>query len=291
MDHGTTTEHKRSAKVDRGRFISRSTDRSIHFFNALRGSKEFEWTKQCNESFESLKEHLAWPPTLRKVQEGEPLEIYLAVSKHAVSSALIKNEGKHQVPVYYTSRRLNEAEGRYPELEKLAFALITASRKLKHYFLAHPLTVLTNFPLRQVLQKPDVSGRLMKWSIELTQYDIRFSPRPAIKGQAVADFIAEFTYRPVDFPIWDMYVDGAVNEKGSGVGIALSSPEGDKVKFALKFDFNASNNEAEYEAMIHGLQIAKDLEIKKLKVYSDSQLIVNQMKNVAICREGQKPDK
>jgi len=260
------------------RFISRSTDRSVHFFNILRGSKEFEWTKQCDESFESLKEHLAWPPTLRKVQEGEPLEIYLAVSEHAVSSALIKNEGKHQVPVYYTSRRLNEAEGRYPELEKLAFALITASRKLKHYFLAHPITVLTNFPLRQVLQKPDVSGRLMKWSIELTQYDIHFSPRPAIKGQAVADFIAEFTYRPVEFPIWDMHVDGAVNEKGSGVGIALSSPEGDKVKFALKFDFNTSNNEAEYEAMIHGLQIAKDLEIKKLKVYSDSQLIVNQMK-------------
>ena len=92
------------------RFSSRSTDRSVNFFNALRGSKEFEWTEQCNKDFESLKEHLAWPPTLRKVEDGEPLDIYLAVSEHAVSSALIKSEGNHQLPVYYTSRRLNDTE-------------------------------------------------------------------------------------------------------------------------------------------------------------------------------------
>ena len=98
-----------------------------------------------------MKEHLAWPPNLRKVEDGEPLDIYLAVLEHAVSSALVKNEGNHQLPVYYTSRRLNDAEGRYPKLEKLAYALVTASKKLKHYFLAHPITVLTNFPLRQVL--------------------------------------------------------------------------------------------------------------------------------------------
>ena len=117
----------------------------------------------------------------------------------------------------------------------------------------------------------------MKWSIELMQYDIRFKPRPPIKGQAVADFIVEFTYRPFEYPIWEMHVDGATNEKGAEVGMALTGLDGCKVKFTLKFLFNASNNEAEYEVMIHGLEIAKDLEIKRLKVYSDSPLIINQI--------------
>lgn len=150
------------------RIIYRSTDWSIHFFDTTRGSKDFEWTEQCSKDFEALKEHLSWASDLKKGTRWEHLEINLAVSKHAVSSAVIKNENKHQLPVYYTSKRLSDAEKRYHKLEKLAFALVVASQKLKHYFLAHPVTVLTIFPLRQVLHKPNVSGRLMKWSIELT---------------------------------------------------------------------------------------------------------------------------
>ena len=94
--------------------------------------------------------------------------------------------------MYYVSKRLIDIETRYLEIKKLALALMIASRKLRLYFHSHTIRVLTNYPLRQVLQKPDASGHLLKWAIELSQLNIEFIPRPAIKGQALADFIAEF---------------------------------------------------------------------------------------------------
>ena len=125
--------------------------------------------------------------------EGEPLFLYLAVYEYAISRALIREEEKVQWPVYYISKRLVDAKNRYPEMKKLALALVVVSRKLRPYFHSHTIRVLTNYPLREVLQKPDASGRLLKWAIELSQFDIEFLPQPAIKGQALADFIVEFT--------------------------------------------------------------------------------------------------
>ena len=133
------------------------------------------------------------PPLLLKPIEGEPLFLYLAVSEYAISRTLIREEEKVQWPVYYVNKRLIDAETRYPVMKKLAMALVIASRKLRPYFHSHTIHVLTNYPLRQILQKPDASGRLLKWAIELSQ----FVPRPVIKGQALADFITEFT-TPVD---------------------------------------------------------------------------------------------
>ena len=95
--------------------------------------------------------------------------------------------------MYYISKRLINAETRYSKMEKLALALVIASRKLRPYFHSHTIRVLTNYLLRQILQKPDTSGHLLKWAIELSQFDIKFIPRPVIKGQALADFIIEFT--------------------------------------------------------------------------------------------------
>ena len=92
------------------------------------------------------------------------------------------------------SKRLLDAETRYPELEKLALALVVVSRKLRSYFHAHSIEVLTNYPLYQVLQKPKASGRLLKWAIELEQINMNFCPWTTIKGKALANFIAEFTY-------------------------------------------------------------------------------------------------
>ena len=99
--------------------------------------------------------------------------------------------------MYNISKRPVNAETRYPEMEKLALALMIAMRKLRLYFYSHPVRVLTNYPLRLVLQKLDASGWLLKWAIELTQFEIEFQPRPAIKGQALADFITEFSHKPV----------------------------------------------------------------------------------------------
>ena len=96
--------------------------------------------------------------------------------------------------MYYASRELRSVEERYPPMEKLAFALVTAARKLKSYFQAYTVNVLTDKPLRQAMSNPEAMGRLALWAIELSEFDIRYRPRTAIKGQIVADFIAKFTH-------------------------------------------------------------------------------------------------
>ena len=114
------------------RFVSRETNKCLPFFHTLK--KSFEWTDECQQAFEELKAYLFAPPLLSPSQPGEELFLYLAVSPVAVSTALIREEEKVQKPVYYASRALRGAEERYPPMEKLAFALVTATRKLKPYF-------------------------------------------------------------------------------------------------------------------------------------------------------------
>ena len=94
--------------------------------------------------------------------------------------------------MYYTSKALRGVEGRYPLIEKLAFAFITASRKLRHYFQAHVINVMTDHPLKKAMNKLEVVGRLIQWAVELSEFNIRYQPRHAIKAQALADFIVEF---------------------------------------------------------------------------------------------------
>ncbi|KAM2257158.1 hypothetical protein ACFXTI_047431 [Malus domestica] len=140
---------------------------------------------------------------------------------------------------------------------------------------------------------------MIKWAIALVEFDISYQPKPAEKGQAVADFIADFTY-PVDIvsmlkevvllpseakkieptaPAWSLYVDGLSNQQGCGAGLVLMTPDKVAMKYALRFKFKASNNEAEYEALITGLRLAKHLEVKRIDIFSDSQLVVNQVTN------------
>jgi hypothetical protein len=161
------------------RFISRSTDKCLPFFKILR--KAFMWNEECEEAFGKLKEYLANPPLLSRPTGGEILYLYLAVSPSAVSSALVREESGVQKPVYFTSKALHGAEERYPRIEKLAFALIISARRLRPYFQAHAIRVLTEYPMKKVLQKPDLSGRLVNWAMELGQFDIEFHPRTAIK--------------------------------------------------------------------------------------------------------------
>ena len=170
-------------------------------------------------------------------------------------------------------------------MEKLILALVTTSRKLRPYFQAHTFEVLTEYPMKQILHKPETCGRLIKWAIELSEFDIRYKPRTAVKWQILADFIMEFT--PVesteatqltpDLPIWRLSVDGAANAQGSSAGLILTSPNGIDVEYALIFGFQASNNEAEYEVIIVGLNIAHSMEADQLEVSSDSQLVVKQI--------------
>ena len=179
-------------------------------------------------------------------------------------------------------------------MEKLILALVTASRKLHPYFQAHTIEVPTEYPMKQVLHKPETSGRLMKWAIELSEFNIIYKPKTAIKGQVLADFIMEFTSAELaknaqtmtDLPIWKLSVDGASNAQGSRAGLILTSPEGINIEYALRFGFQASNNKAEYEAVIAGLNLAHSLEVHQLEVCSDSQLVVRQIEDTYEAKSG-----
>ncbi|GAV72417.1 RVT_3 domain-containing protein [Cephalotus follicularis] len=184
--------------------------------------------------------------------------------------------------MYYVSKALNDAEGRYPEVEKFAYALIIAARKLRPYFQAHTIKVLTDKLLRQILVKPDTSGRLIKWSIELGEYDVKFEARPAIKSQVLADFVRDNTPTECmeedpsesERESWKLSLDGSSCITGSGAGVVLVSPNGWTLEYALRFGFKAANNKAEWESLIAGLTIAKHLEVQRIEASSDSQLVV-----------------
>ena len=172
-------------------------------------------------------------------------------------------------------------------MEKLILALVTTARKLRPYFQAHTIEVPTEYPMKQVLHKPETSGRLMKWAIELSEFDIRYRPKTAIKGQVLADFVMEFASPEpsrdaqvaTDPSTWKLSVYGASNAQGNGAGLILTSPEGIDIEYALRFGFRTTNNEAEYEAVIAGLNLAHSLEVDQLEVYSDSQLVVRQIED------------
>ena len=195
---------------------------------------------------------------------------------HAVSLALIRTEGKVQKPMYYTSRALRGAEGRYSLIEKLAFALITASRKLRHYFQAHAINVMTDHLLKKAMNKLEAAGRLIQWAVELSEFDIRYQPRHAIKAQALADFIAEFTPSCGDVEEMEdskkrvVHEDGSSTQHAGEIGMVLQSPEGDKLKHKIRLQYQATNYEVEYETLLKGLELAKSMEAKSVLVLRDS---------------------
>lgn len=228
-------------------------------------------------------------PLLAKPTPGEELRVYLSVTNHVVSGVLVKENGGVQSPIYYVSKSLVNAESRYSSLKNLVLELTMTSTKLRHYFESHKIRVLSNFPLRMVLSKPELTGRMAKWAIRLSTYDIPYESRPAIKSQALSDFMADFSpslmaqakeefqniMTTIDSKPWSLFTDGASNVNGTGMGLVLKSPQGDVMAYSVCCAFKATNNEAEYEALILGLITAKDMKIKCVDVYRDSLLIVN----------------
>ncbi|XP_077229974.1 uncharacterized protein LOC143862956 [Tasmannia lanceolata] len=259
-----------------GRFISKSAERCLPFFNAVKGIKTAPWTQECQVVFEELKQYLSSPPLLTKPKLGEELLLYLSVSPMALAAVLIREEHNQQKLIYYVSKVLHDAE---------------ISQKTKAVFSNSHNKDLTDQPLRQVLHRPDNSGRLVRWAVELSEFDIQYLPRLAIKVQVLADFAAECTVHqqsiefeivqtPVveknpssDEPLREVYVDGSSNKVGCGAGLT----DNFVLDYALRFGFRASNNEVEYEALIAEMNLAVQSSAQRLKAYCDFQLVVNQI--------------
>ena len=256
-------------------------------------------------AFQQLKEYLSRPSIMSNPEMDEVLFAYLAVASYAISFVLIRVDSDIQRPVYYVSKSLHETEVRYLPLEKAILAVVHAIRKLPHYFQAHTMVVLTQFLLKSILQSVDYTRRIAKWGTILGAFDIKYMPRTSVKGQVLTDLVAQFVKCPEEIDVgqygmdeksvglisaqcplpWKVYVDGAVNQRGSGVGLVLVSPEKITIENSLRLGFSAINNETEYEALLMKMTMVQKMGGKTMEMFLDSRLVVGQVKGELEARD------
>ncbi|GKA72558.1 reverse transcriptase domain-containing protein [Tanacetum coccineum] len=270
-------QKKRVLAKERNDAITQEERRLLH----LRHSGNIRNTKKNQHETKSKEMHV-WS---RKWTVLRALNGKLAALGH-----LLSKSAERSLTIFST---LKGPELNYPSLEKVALALVNAARRLRRYFQSHKIYVLTDQPIRRVLLKPEDSGRLAKWAIELGEHEIIYKPRSAIKGQILVDFLIEppRTEERIETKYggkdsgqlestaslgWILLTDGASGTEGSRAGLVITNPNGQEITYALRFNFKISNNEAGYEALIAGLKLAIHMEAQHLQVFSDSLLFTNQ---------------
>jgi hypothetical protein len=201
------------------RFISRSAEKNLPFFEVLKSTEVFQWGLAQQKAFEELKQYLIDLTTLTPPTSGAPLLLYVAASHSAVSAALVqeKLEGqiKKQAPVYFVSKVLSLSKKNYTELEKVLYAVLMASRKLRHYFQAFHIIVPSTQPLKDIMRNREATGRIGKWAAELNEFSIDYVHRSFIQYEALVDFITDWTpgaqeeEASKDAEAWTVFYDGS----------------------------------------------------------------------------------
>ncbi|XP_020599644.1 uncharacterized protein LOC110039042 [Phalaenopsis equestris] len=248
------------------------------------------------------------PPVLAALILGRPLILCTAALDDSLGALLaqVNEEGKENA-LYYLSRHLIPAEVCYPPIEKHGLTLIFVAQKLRHYMLWHKVSLISRVnPLQYIMTRATLAGRLARWSMVLLQFDITFVPLRTIKGQILADFLTEHPL-PAESPLnddlpdeqvlnvespleqrWEMYFDGAASAtrvQGShkvipgkaGIGLVFVTPERGMMRYSYHLSDSCTSNEAEYEALIAGLELTILMGITDVNIYGDSQLIIQQI--------------
>ncbi|XP_057744905.1 uncharacterized protein LOC130962752 [Arachis stenosperma] len=200
----------------------------------------FKWTPACEEAFNHFKNIILAPLVLDKPRNGETLYLYLAVTDEALVTVLVRDEVKIQQPTYFVCKALQGAELRYSKLKKLTYVRLTSSRRLRQYFQGH-----------QTCNQGPSNGR----------------------------FFGRSNGKPPETPSirWKLHVDGASNQTFGGAGIILESPTGVVYKQSVKFEFLVTNNQAECEALLGGLFLAREVGTTRVEICSDSQVVTSQI--------------
>ena len=174
----------------------------------------------------------------------------------------------------------------YTKIKKIAYAVLISSRKLKHYFQAHEITVPSSQPLGDVFNNKEAPRRIGKWATKLYQFKISYVPRIAVKSQTLADWTPSAHQNPQpQTQIWTLYIDGAWGHLGARASVVLIAPSGLRTKYASILEFKTTNNIAEYEGLILGLNKAKLLGAKTVLAKTDSQVMAGQVKKEYVARE------
>nr|GFB11876.1 reverse transcriptase domain-containing protein [Tanacetum cinerariifolium] len=237
------------------RFLSKSAEKSLPLFQTLKKcikKSDFRWTTEAEHAFQQLKQHLSALPLLAAPKHQEELIMYLSATHGAISAVLLTERGTVQTPVYFISRTLQDPELNYSPMEKLVLSLVFAAKRLRRYFQAHPIAgqILADF-LNEI-------------------------PSNTLQGTSVVETQKE---------PWTLFMDGSSCVDGSGAGLILTNLDGIEFTYALRFQFAASNNEAEYEALIAGLRIATQMGVKNIQANVDSKLVANQVLGTYVAKE------
>lgn len=268
-------------------FITQLVDKCLPFNHLLHKNIPFRWEDKCVKSFHQLKQYLMNPPVLVPPIVGNPLILYILLG------ALLAQEdpSRKERAIYYINSTLNIYELNYTFITKACLAVVFASQKFCHYMLAHTIKLVAKIdPLKYLLSKETLIGRLAKWVMILSEFDIQYTEHWAIKGQVIENQLTEaplpdhqplqVEFTDMDVLIvtpkqWTLYFDGSYTQHGSGVGILFVTLEGHTILRYYRLMFPCTNNIAKYEALVTGIKMAVEWRITKLRVYGDSQLVIN----------------
>ncbi|RDX89573.1 hypothetical protein CR513_28678, partial [Mucuna pruriens] len=226
---------------------------ALIIFQTLKKGGNFLWSTKSEEAFQKMKVMLAAPPVLTKPTPGTPLLVYLSVVDDVVSATIVQEKEGNQCPGYH-------------------------------------VIVRTDLPIWQILREPDLARRMVGWRVQLFEFDTSFKRRGHIRAQALVDFVIELAlvgHLGNRGREWFLSVNGASNQSGSGAGVILEDPNGVLVEQSLRFEFKASNNQAEYEALLSGIKLAKELDNYILTAKSDSKLVIGQVNGEYQARDPQ----
>ncbi|XP_055960928.1 uncharacterized protein LOC130015223 [Mercurialis annua] len=282
------------------RFISNLAGKTKVFSELLKLKKEdvFRWETIHQEAFDEIKDYLMKPPVLIPPKKGIPLRLYISAAEGSIGCLLAQsNQDGHEQAIYYLSRSMTSTEVRYTPIMKLCLALFFACTKLRHYLLSNRVYVVSQTDLmKYMLNKPVLSGNIGKWLLSLADFHLIYHPQKSVKGQALADFLADHPCinlgdeSKFDLPVfmnehrpWMLKFDGSSTDRSAGAGIIIVSPSGAKTSLSFNLDFECTNNQSEYEALIIGLEILLDLGAKKVKIIGDSQLVIRQVSGEYKC--------
>jgi hypothetical protein len=269
-------------------FISWLGEKAMPLYQLMKKMDHFVWSQRTDDAFNDLKRAVSTAPILAAPAPREPMLLYVVATPRVISIVIVvecTEEGKElpiQRPVYYLSEVLTLSKQNYPHYQNVAYGMYMAVKKLKHYFEEHPIMVVSTTPLSEIIGCKDAMGRVPKWAIELASHTIQYKPRTTIKSQIIVDFFADWGEHQLlslapDSTHWRMNFDGSKMLEGLGVGVILTFPKGDKLQYVLHMHFRVSNNVAKYEALVHGLKLAKEIGIRRILCFGDSDLVVHQV--------------